>query len=298
MQSSGNMDNGETNKPVLNEYKQEIMKVLYFSIFSALIGLNSCTDMLSTSGELCYENEEYQCAADYMTKAIQSDSLNGNLYWYRGRAYYHLEKFSKAVSDFNAAYRLGIKNDTLLNFLGDSYVKTYDYKNGYITFLLLKSQNPDYQNINYQLAVCYYYLGDIDNAIEKLKKEIESKNTYHNSFAMIGSLYNEINKYDSAVYYLNTGIKAVKSDSLLNDLHYHRGVAYFNKAEYREALADYLKSKELTTGYDEDLELKVISTYALLERHEEALKNCDSLLEIHPNDSALLNMRSHIIIEL
>lgn len=260
-----------------------------------IITLNSCTDTLIDNAKICYDNEEYYCTIKYLTMVIQRDSTNRNSYWYRGRAYYHLGRFYEAIADFNAAYQLGIKNDTLLEYLGDSYVKTYDYKNGYITFLLLKSQNPDYQHINYQLAVCYYYLDDIDQAIEKLKKEIKSKNTYHISYAMIGSLYNEINKYDSAISYLNKGIKVVKSDSVLTDLHYHKGVAYFNKSEYSKALEEYLTSKDITIGYDEDLELKVISTYALLEQYEEALKKCDSLLGIHPNDSALLDMRTYLI---
>lgn len=233
-----------------------------------------------------------------MTLAIEKDSLSGELYWYRGRSHYFLEEYPQAISDFNKAYSLGIENDTLLNLLGDSYIKEGKSNNGFMTFLLLRHRNSNFPHVHYQLAVCYQHLSRPNQAVKSLKQEISGDETYPASYPMIAGLLIEKGEFDSAIYFLNEGINVVEDPEVLSDLFYFRGISHFNKSQYAGALSDFETSNSHTMSYDKDLEMKIISTFVLLNKYTKALAVCDSILQIHPNDRELIQLKSTLKVDI
>ncbi|MEX1000623.1 MAG: tetratricopeptide repeat protein [Crocinitomicaceae bacterium] len=134
---------------------------------------------------------------------------------------------------------------------------------------------------------CHYYMGNLDKAIEQLKKAVEIHKKYENFSSSscntrnsLALFYIEKKKYDLASLYCNEAL------SIAHELNYTEGQAscyttlgniHFDQKNYSEALKDYEKSLKL---YKELGNLNKMSNnseniakcYSLIGNHQEAFE--------------------------
>lgn len=103
-------------------------------------------------------------------KYLEMSGDSGITNYYRGKAYFALNDFEKAIHDFQAALEVGIDKDDLMSLIGRSYSKLKEYNkaiealNDYEKSIL--SNNPDYEwteedaQLFYERANAYAGIGD------------------------------------------------------------------------------------------------------------------------------------------
>jgi len=140
-------------------------------------------------------------AIGYFNKALEIDSTNSLVYTNRGNAYYRLESYGQALSDFEKANQLNPKNAHALNGLGIVYHKwkaDYSTAKTYIEKAIELEPATDKIYINLGITLSYlvadYQEADEEDSVAlyypKVKEANDSAQTFYG---------------DSSVYYINMG---------------------------------------------------------------------------------------------
>jgi tetratricopeptide (TPR) repeat protein len=160
------------------------------------------------AGWLCNELLKYAEAVPFLKKALAVKEDDANILIELGYALYKLKKYSEAETAFNKAIRYRADFNLSYKYLGDMFYETSDNK----------SAAKPYYLTNYTLL-----------------KEKTSLSILHR----LGWIYNQENKYDSAIIYLQKGIvKDITSTDCYNEL----GYAYYKQEKIRLASETYLSS--------------------------------------------------------
>ncbi len=93
------------------------------------------TKLLNLKGHVLTLKNDIECAIECLDKSISIDGKNDETYYFKGKAFYRIKEFNKAVESFN---------------------KAVDIKPSYIAY--------------YDMARAYSMLGDAERAIESLKQ--------------------------------------------------------------------------------------------------------------------------------
>jgi tetratricopeptide (TPR) repeat protein len=149
-------------------------------------------------------------AIDLYTKFIEKTPKYGlgEAYFNRGFKYFLLEKSELAVSDFNEAVKLGVKDPYLYYFRGASLVALEEY----------------------------------DKAIESFTTAIKMDSSFELAYVMRGNRYFSKKDYSKA---LNDYNKAIELNSKDDFLYIMRGRTYEALGDYKKALNDWQKVKKM-----------------------------------------------------
>lgn len=131
-------------------------------------------------GEIYFQRKNnFRKAAINYTKAINIDLTNHVYYSSRGDAYYNLRKYTKAIKDYNSAYRLaklhGGKILRILIYRGDTYLHLKNYKKALDDYLLAEEIRPYDSEITVRIAGCYKFLNDKSNFQKYSNRVMEFK---------------------------------------------------------------------------------------------------------------------------
>ena len=150
-------------------------------------------------------------AIDLYTKFIEKKPKYGlgEAYFNRGFKYFLLEKSELAVSDFNEAVKLGIKDPYLYYFRGASLVALEEY----------------------------------DKAIEDYTTAIKMDSSFEMAYIMRGNRYFSKEDYSKA---LNDYNKAIELNRNYDLLYIMRGKTYESLGDYKKALNDWKKVKKMS----------------------------------------------------
>jgi tetratricopeptide (TPR) repeat protein len=129
---------------------------------------------------------------------------------------------------------------------GLDYKKKEQYKDAINAFKKAASLQVNYAESLHQLGWCYNEELMYNEAIDALTKEQKAgpPDKATNSFEM-GYAYKGLKKYDDALPYFN---KALDLDASYALAYKERGNTYYNKKDYKKALADYNKYEAIATN--------------------------------------------------
>jgi Uncharacterized protein conserved in bacteria len=117
-------------------------------------------------------------------------------------------------------------------------------------------------------GMCYFYLGDAENAVKYLKEyKVEEELTGNLVTGMIGNAYADLGNYDEAIKYLRKAAAEAKSESLTPHYLYKAANIYFNEGKLQEALDLY---KQIENEYPLSTEGRTI---------EKDIKRIETLLK-------------------
>ena len=228
--------------------------------------------------------KDYKKAEVDFTKAIELDSENDQNYYARGEFYsYDLEDYEKAITDFDKAIELNPSASNIYERANNRYnLNNYELAiSDYLRALELDVDEKVSKNeyLLNGLAMSYKKLGNLDNAIIYLKKEIEISPNYNLGYRNLGDIYVELREFDKArqIYKNLISIDENKAQN-----YFFRALFFMNDVEdYLSAFSDLSKAIDLEKDNS-----KYYFTRAQLnvknKDFENAIKDFEKTLELNP----------------
>jgi tetratricopeptide (TPR) repeat protein len=187
------------------------------NIFGRNVNLDTLSLINKADEEIKRNN--LQASIETLSKVIEIDKTNWNVYFKRGKSFQLLNKFDEAINDYLKGILLD-DNDSLNRGLGECYIMKSDFHNGKKYFtkafnlieelesfdqVSLRDYKWDKANIMNNLAVAYYNLGNRQEAINCCKKGIDFESSYGGNYGILGSLCLEDNLFNEAINFFNIG---------------------------------------------------------------------------------------------
>jgi tetratricopeptide (TPR) repeat protein len=231
----------------------------YYSIY--IDNVDEVTkDILVSRGKSYYEEEEYSKAKDDISKAIELDSGDKNLYLVRAKIDMKLNLFEEAAKDYESILKSNPDDsDTLLKLAklytdlnrGEDAIEIYN------RVIVLDPESPD---LYYSLGNLWFVEKRFDDAIENYNKAIklgcEKAQLYNN----LAHSYMINKEYDKAEWFYEKSIEIDNS----NPISYKdRGKLYKSLRDWDAALVDIDKGIELSKKDPELYLLKGEISYEL-----------------------------------
>ncbi len=178
--------------------------------------------------------KDYERGLDIAEKGIEIDARHAELLFWSGFFNYALGRHSQAVRRLKDAENNG--NESVL--------------------------------VHQYLGICYYFLGNYENAREYLEMAVSINVNDHRLFTYLGKIYRYLNDYEISEIYFNNALEVLKPDAgaiidtYLNLVDTYRMSADYNKmAEAYKSALEYDRNNPylhygLAYTYDNHLSLK------------------------------------------
>lgn len=184
---------------------------------------------------------EYELAQKYCARSLSLNPRKSEAYILAAEIDLKLGGKEELLSHYEEA----VKNQAESLWLYASWAAMLQYfkhfeeaKNKYLEILQIETYN---ENALYNLAVCEFRLGNVENALMTLEKLIEFYPENFDAKALLGKVYASINEQDRAIDIFQS---VVNSSNKHYNLFFDIANAYAQKKEYDSAIKYYAKSVE------------------------------------------------------
>ena len=173
---------------------------------------------------------------------IDRNSEEAEWFVQRGICYYYSDELNSALCDLNAAIELKSDEATYYAWKGIILTKIHDMKQALEVLKYGSSIDPRNKDVIEAYAQYYISDGDINTAIQCLKKVLEIEPTDYSSFrSLIICLYNK-GQYDEVIEKTNMLNSKIQDKSTI---YFVRAIAFAKKEKYEEALKEVKRAIEL-----------------------------------------------------
>lgn len=223
-----------------NSSKLNIEVITFFlrAMFILLLPfmLMQCTD--SNNNTESFENtcKEYKNTILLLDKLIKYDSINDQLFKFKGICYNELELPDSAIKYLTRANSLSKKNgksDAEIYYeIGISFdlKKSYDCARGMYYYAYLNdSTNTKY---TFVLAKYYYSMDDFKNAIIYANKTLALNSFHAQSYFMKGSIYYIQKQYTQALSEIEKGLQIQPFEAMA---YFDKGLIYYDINDFDKA---------------------------------------------------------------
>jgi len=226
------------------------MKKVLILMFIAFISLytyaNNASELLIKAGE-AIEEYEYEIALELYSKVIELEPNNAEAYFLRGIVNFEETDDDLALNDFDKAIELGFDKIDIYYHRGLAYESLVEYENALndLTIYIESKTNKTESNLftAYKTrGYCKKDLGDFEGAIEDYSKALEIDPKDSRANFMRALIYMEAEQFDKSI------------------------------SEYNKLLQMFPKKETATRKY-------IILAKLKSGNYNEALKDCDLLLQ-------------------
>jgi len=205
----------------------------------------------------------------------------------RGRTYRLMERYEKALQDFNLAIELNPRYDWAIAERGRTYRLMERYEKALQDFNLAIELNPRDDWATAHRGDTYRLMGRYEEAIQDFNHALELNPRYDLAIAHRGRTYMQVKRYEEALQDFNCALEHNPKDDWAIA---SRGFTYGLMERYEEAIQDFNHALELEPEY-----YGVVAdrgfTYGLMERYEETLQDFNRALELNPRFDKLIAER-------
>lgn len=243
-----------------------------------LLVISGCQNNLKR-GKHYAEHDDYNKSLEYFNKELQDNPENQEAYALRGYSQICLGNFENAICDLKKAVALDENDIYSITNLADLYFKRNEYDLAKSLFLKAAKIDNNHRLVNYNLGVVYFNEQKYDSALFFFNSELQISPrdvetlifkgqtlqwldrpregitvinealTYAkepNGYYLLGTIYFDLKKYDSAVI-LHT--RAIQLDSTNIDYFVTRSAAFIMTGKYENALKDCNKALGMDSQY-------------------------------------------------
>ena len=226
-----------------------------------------------------WELGDYNRAQFYYNIILEYDQFqNGDIFYYLGFIANQNQEYNLAYDYFMYARECGYSNILLYNQLSYSLLQIKNYTELIPILHEGLYYHPDNHDLLYNLAFSYYHLDLYDEALSIFKQYFIKNNNDLTAAYLMGVSYFKVEKYKSALYYLDLANN--NSDSEI--LHY-LGSSYYELKNYSKAIRAFKKSLIINPKNE-------YTIYALGQAYIESDNKRDSKRQL----KALMNLNSEI----
>jgi tetratricopeptide (TPR) repeat protein len=184
-----------------------------------------------------------QNAINDISKIIELSPSDANVYWARGFMNASNSKCNDSIRDFTKSLEINPKNSLTYSIRGAVFAEQGKYNDAIVDLKKAIELNPTESEGYLHLAMIYRISDKIDDAISNLNKAIQTSASDSKSRSMayveLASLYHDLGDNEKGASSFN---EAIKTNSNLDYVYFHRGDYYLSKREYDLSLLDFDQS--------------------------------------------------------
>ncbi len=278
----GELESGEADLAAARSFgkseQQAIIRKTQGDIYQKLRDTDKANQMYDEAEQLGYEHydiymdrarvklieKDYPAAKDYLSKAINRNPYDPDLYVLRGEIQAELGMKEEAAADFDQSRAMGASELTTMKVMARSNIK----------------------------------MAEFEEAIHVLEEAIKIDPEDADILLLRGQAFNEIQAYNIAKESLDN---LIIQDPFLAEAYYERGKTHIALSFFEKALLDLTKAIRLRPDYVGAMLDRGVA-YGLTGNYNEALEDFKNVLALDPKNKealynkglALYQMRSYI----
>ena len=225
---------------------------------------------LVSKGWRSVQNDNYQEAIDYFTKAISLNPKNAVAYAHQGQAYRGIDKLDKAILVHDRAVLLDSDNSFVIAQRGVTYRKMECYKEALQDLSKAIKLDEKYTWAIAQRGITYRQMNSHEEALRDLNRTIELDEDYAWAIAQRGITYRKTGRYQEALQDFNRAIELHEKNAWIA---HHKAYTYLLLGQCEEAVKDFEYAIQSEPESDWDLYLNALAHFKL--NKEEALTNLE-----------------------
>ena len=231
-------------------------------------------------GERAVENEKYEEALDYSSRAIEKDPNRIQAFNLRGRAYTLLEDYEKASEDFNNAEE--IEPDVAETFFnrGCLYQQQHLYSEAINSYDIAISKKKEYGEAYYRRGQSKYDMGQEEEALTDFERALPLQPNSPYVHYWLGLTKQRLGQEEFMKHF----DEAIRLKPDYFDAYIQRGQALQKLDQFSSALNDFNKAIELNTN-DISVYIHKGETLMLDERSDDARQVFEVGLELAKQQS-------------
>ena len=202
------------------------------------MAMNEEAEKYFLNGRKCLENQDFEGAIDYFTKAIELMPNDKTIYENRGIAYFYIENYLKAIEDYTTAIELGENDKSIYKNRGIAYLRAENYSKAIEDYTTVIEFGESDENIYGDRGIAYIYTKNFAKAIDDLTKAIDLGMNNELIYVGRGVGYMNIYDYSKAIDDFTKGIELGKYKKIIYRI---RGIAYIGAKNYSKAIKDFKK---------------------------------------------------------
>ena len=188
------------------------------------------------------ECDDYAAAQADLSKAIELDPDNIELWGLRGRLSVVLQDDDAAIADLTKAIRVDPDSSGLYLARGKAFESLQQYDAATTDFTRAIELSPDDGELYFVRAHRKYRQKDFAAALPDLERAAELLPDKREAFSFLGRTYYEVADYESALNALNRAITLEPGDAFS---HHWRGAVRQELGKLEEALSDFERARDL-----------------------------------------------------
>jgi len=196
-------------------------------------------------GDEYYDNEEFEKAIEYFSKAIDLDSKYAKAFIYRGNAKCRLNELKSAILDFNKAIDFNPNNAIAFNNRGNAKNRLKDYYSGIEDYNEAIKLKPNFAQPFNGRGTIKRNLSDFYGAIEDYNMAIKIYPEYARAYYNRGISKRCLNEYENAIKDFDS---AIKLDQNFANPWSGKANVYYDQDQYQLALSCLFRANYL--GYN------------------------------------------------
>ncbi|MCL7412345.1 MAG: tetratricopeptide repeat protein [ANME-2 cluster archaeon] len=215
----------------IDSIKEIDVKQLYY------IKENSYT--LKNTVEITGIDEEIsKCIIEYYSyfRVTKDIGLNHNIHNNLGITYDKMERYDKAIEEFQEAMKLDQGYNEVRNNLAVTLFKTGDSEKAIEMLTKAITLNPGCAETHNNLGNIYAHSGKFDEAIQELEKAIELDPKFACAHNNLGNIYIGQKRNEEAIKEFHATIRLDPNNALA---HHNLGDVFTNLGRYKEAVKEY-----------------------------------------------------------
>lgn len=234
---------------------------------SSLLDVNSASFM-NDMGMAFYAQKRYDSARFYIRKAIQKEALNSQYLSNMGLVFLGMRSYDSAKVNMQKALKLDPENPIIWVNLSNVFrqLKQYDSAGFYFKKQLAKRTDPGPQ-LNFAIGSFYDDIKLFDSAVVYFKRAIQLDPNYTNAYTEAGAIYMKMEMNDSALVYLS---KAEKLDPNSHNTSLNLGLVYHSMGRYPSAI-EYIEKAIRLDPTKGKTYYQLACSYALNNKPEQAV---------------------------
>ena len=300
-------------KPVL------FKKLIYINTILLLV-FTACNGNKGTKKEITKDSLEQIQAVQSISKEIESNPDNAELYYNRAQIYFNQGYLVRAENDLIAAMQIDSINPIYTYLLGRVYYAKNETKNAEKFYLKTLSLKPDFNDVKEKLADLYYLVKEHKKSVGLLEELIQNDPSNATLYHNLGLNYKEMGDTSRAIYHFQTAIEhdprdqesmlyianlyaaqknkialeyynsAIKINPKNTDAFFGRAVMYQKMGVFNRALIDYRRAIDINPSYDKAY-FNVGYLNFETKNYKEAIRNWDIAIRMNNQYAAAYYMK-------
>ena len=198
-------------------------------------------------GKHAYAIDDFDNALEDLSRAIDFETDDGEVYYLRGMTYVSKNENENALKDLDRAIELKFDSAEVYYNKGYLYQQQGRYSDAIDEYDTAIRKNKDFVETYYRRGQSNYALDQVEEALTDFTEAIQLKPDYFDAYFQRGSVLQELQEYPSALDDYN---KAIELNPNKIMLFYHRSQVLYYLERFDEARLDLLTALYLAKQQD------------------------------------------------